>query len=419
MNNNRKNRNILTHETQKNIVRGERLNNRDFIWKIITIIVLLEIILIAPVISSFTNTAIIKSTGQISASSIVAKSGSPADVQAAVNAIAAAGGGTVYVPAGDFAFDFPTPSAGSYGVIVYGGVNIIGADVNNTILRMTRNPTNVNPIMFYLDGSNGKPIRISGIFFKGYVVDTEDWGLEGIEVDAVKDFRIDHCRFEDFSSRGVGVGAGSRGVIDHCDFDNPYKESIGGDWGYGVIVWGDSVWRSIDYYLGQYDGKINIAYIEDCTFRRCRYAIAGNSGGWYVARHNIIYVSPNYNSWAKSGMDMHEGSETMCGGRGLEAYSNIFYGTDVYQQAFKLRCGGGVIFNNTIKDIYTAVWLLKADWAQSEQNYVKNLYIWNNTLNNVDLFISKDDFYQENTHYFLYAKSGYAPYPYPHPLTFS
>jgi len=434
MNNNRKNRNILTHETQKNIVRGERLNNRDFIWKIITIIVLLEIILIAPVISSFTNTAIIKSTGQISANTIVAKSGSPADVQAAVNAIAAAGGGTVYVPAGDFAFDFPTPTPLSYGVIVYGGVNIIGAGVNNTILRMTRNPTNANPIMFYLDGSNGKPIRISGIFFKGYVVDTEDWGLEGIEVDAVKDFRIDHCRFEDFSSRAVGVGAHSRGVIDHCDFDNPYKDNLSIPerlWGYGIIVWGDYTWESdINTILGRYDGLDEVTYIEDCTFRRCRHAIAANAGAHYVARHN--YFTEMIISYYGSYIDAHGGTPSAVGTRCVEIYDNIIEDSPTDSRSISdpsywgrylglgigIRGGGGVIFNNTIKYCRNGI-RLYSDFAY-EQTKPHDIWIWSNTFVNVD---NPFDAWQnpiritENVDYFLYAKAGYTPYPYPHPLT--
>ena len=344
---------------------------------------------------------------------VVANSGSPQDIQAAVNTAAAAGGGTVYVPAGNFTFDFPTPTANSYGVIVYGGVNVVGAGAGNTILCMTRNPTSINPIMFYLDGSNGKPIRISGISFKGYVADTEGWSLEGIEVAAVKDFRIDHCSFTDFSSRGVGVGASSRGVIDHCSFDNPYKESIGGEWGYGVIVWGDGVWRSMDYYLGQYsDG---VTYIEDCTFARCRYAVSGNDAGWYVFRHNTVYLCPNYGGWAKAGCDVHEGSTSMPGGRGLEVYSNSFlYVADYGQQAVKMRAGGGVVYNNVV-NVDVGVWLIKADWATSETNYVKDLYIWGNS--NTGTPVSADSFYIENVHYFLSQKSGYTPYPYPHPLT--
>jgi len=367
---------------------------------------------ISPAISALSNSYIISSTGQIARNNVTARSGSPSDIQSAINVVASAGGGNVYVPAGDFTFDY----IGDYGVMVYGGVNIIGSGTAATILRSTREPP-TGSTMFYLDGSNGKPIRISGIFFKGYVNATEDTSTEAVEVDSVKDFRIDHCRFEDFTSRAVGVGAGSRGIIDHCVFDNPYKERIGGDWGYGIIVWGDNIWRSMDYYLGQYDGKVNIAYIEDCTFSRCRYATAGNAGGWYVFRHNTVYISPNYGSWAKSGIDVHEGGTSWPGGRGFEAYANTFYGTDAYQQAFKVRCGGGVVFNNTISNIYEAVWLLKADWTTSEQNYVKDLYIWSNTLSNVDLPISKDGFYQENIHYFLYARPGYIPYPYPHPLT--
>jgi hypothetical protein len=429
MNNNRKNRNILTHENTKDIVRGERLNNRDFIWKIITIIVLLEIILIAPVISSFTNTVIIKNTGEISANTIVARSGSPQDIQAAVDAVIAAGGGTVYVPEGNFTFDFSTPTSWSYGVIVYGGVNVIGAGADKTILRMTRNPTNDHSVIFALDGSNGKPIRISGIFFKGYVYDTEDYATLAIEIDNAKDFRIDHCKFEDFSGNAIGVGEKSRGVIDHCNFDNPYKLSLeGAGWGYGIIVWGDGqTWESLDHYLGKYEDVPNtVAYIEDCTFKRCRHSIAANAGGYYVARHCTV-TNPNPEHFPQIETHGATGGPGL-GARGFEAYDNIIIGCEYYaggwhSVAFDYRGGGGVVFNNTIIDCEYGV-RLSREPGQLTQCVTKYVWIWGNTVQKQNaptagtLLHNYGDF-TEGVDYFLYAKSGYTPYPYPHPLTMS
>jgi hypothetical protein len=147
--------------------------------------------------------------------------------------------------------------------------------------------------------------------------------------------------------------------------------------------------------------------------------VAANTGGFYVFRHNYVIVSKPYNSFGKAGVDCHAGGTDYPGARGLEAYNNtIVRGGGTGDQAFKMRGGGGVIFNNTIQNVDTGVWLIKEDLPNNEQHYVKNLYIWSNTYINVEGQLDKDSFYQENTHYFLYAKPGYTPYQYPHPLTF-
>jgi hypothetical protein len=389
---------------------------------------LLTIVLIVAIYmanAQLTNTAIIKNTGQISTTTIWAKSGSAEDIQSAVDAVAAAGGGTVYVPAGTF--EYP-PSVFKTGITEWnpavkipGGVNVIGAGMNETILVQTEEGG--NPCFFEIDGQNGKPARVSGFKFKGKVV-TELHDNCGIAVARAKDFRIDHCAFEDFCGEAISSffmsGYIHRGVIDHCTIDNPYKENPYPekgywDWAYGIGINGGKTWMSLDDLLGKYEN--NVVYIEDNTFARCRYAVAANTGGFYVFRYNNVTVSKPYNSFGKAGLDCHAGGDDYPGARGLEAYNNtIVGGGGTNDQAFKMRGGGGVIFNNTIQNVSTGVWLIKEDLPNNEQHYVKNLYIWGNTYVNVGTQLDKDSFYQENIHYFLYVKAGYMPYMYPHPL---
>jgi len=442
--------------------------------KLFAITLMIVIITAAYIVNAqLTNTATIHNTGQIS-TTIWAKSGSAEDIQAAVDVIAAAGGGIVYVPAGNFSFNSERTSYGGMyaGVVIPGGVSVIGAGKDVTILTSLQ-PNSTWTNMFYCDGSNDKPIRISGITFVGYVVGNVDDGTypyvaQGVFLWNCKKFRVDHCKFINFPNHGVQCAVRAHpdrlengeyqyywnwGLIDHCDFDNPYKENSGTwTWGYGVGMGGgcgssspqkEQTWLyNLSDIFGKWDIETNpircalynastgevidpyggkyfrwLVYIEDCTFARCRYAVASNTGGFYVFRHNTVYVSPAYGTFAKAGLDVHEGDTTYVGGRGLEAYNNTIIGCGDYSdQAFKLRAGGGVIYNNTIRDVGTAYWLLKADWATDERNYVKDLYIWNNTYTNVGTIVSAASFYQENVHYFLQAKS-YTPYQYPHPLT--
>jgi len=406
MNSNRKNRNILTHENTKNIVRGERLNTRDFIWKIITVIVLLEIILIAPVISSLTNTAIIKSTGQISANTIVARSGSPQDIQAAVNTAAAAGGGTVYVPAGTFNWNGET-------VDVPAGVSVIGAGQNNTVLQQAKSAP--FQVMFSVSGNGqtSKPVRISGITFKGNVTGSDDVDGVAVYVENVIDYRIDHCDFIDFPNMAVSIAgnSGCRGVIDHCNFKCLYKDTIGGSWGYGVVVSSNNYWDwddDITHFLGKYETIPTLfptAYIEDCYFYKCRHAVSSNQLGWYVFRYNTVYQDWN------SGVDVHGSAPTSAGGRGGEVYNNYI----IAPIGIGFRGGSGVIFNNSGG---SPIWVMK-DIEGTPLRPLNNLWIWNND----GEFVNYDGYYKENVNYFLRAPNQqqdgftYTPYPYPHPLT--
>ena len=391
---------------------------------VLALIISTLIFSIYPTFSSLISQVVIKSTGQISGNEVIARSGYAEDIQAAVNTVSAAGGGTVYVPEGTF--DYPQSMFSQqdlwgiyYGVVIPGGVDVIGQGSTATILNQTTS-TSKHVAFFLIDGENGKPNRISGIKFDGCVVN-ENYLNIAIQLYCAKDFRIDHCAFEDFCEFSISSDKASgyitRGVIDHNSFDNPYKEQSGSwDWAYGIGVFGDGSWMSLSDLLGKYVD--NVLYIEDNTFARCRYAVAGNNGGFYVFRYNYVTVSKLYDSWGKAGVDCHPGGDDYPGARGLEAYNNeIVTGGNDGDQAFKMRGGGGIIFNNTIRNVDTGVWLIKEDLPNDEQHYIKNLYIWSNTYVNVGTQLAKDSFYQENTHYFLYAKPDYTPYPYPHILT--
>ena len=355
--------------------------------------------------------------------SIIADSGLPEDIQTAVNEAAAAGGGTVYIPEGTFLWNASSFSQTFWGrptgVIIPGGVNVIGAGADKTVLKVVERAPD-NALMFGVDGE-GKSVRISGIHFIGYVVD-ETENICAIKIVDGKDFRVDHCIFENFDNAGISTRKQTattihRGVIDHNIFDNPYKDSVGGVWGYGVIVIAcsgieDIIWKPIDEYLGKYED--NVVYIEDNVFRRCRHAIASNEGGYYVARYNL-FEEPRPKNYGI--IDIHGASASgMLGGRGLEAYNNTIIGAEGYDasQAFWIRGGGGVIFNNVMLNILYGVGLYKDNI--NPKYWVKELYIWSNSMDR-GILINNAGNYTENIDYFLYVKPNYTPYPYPHPLT--
>lgn len=392
------------------------MQNTKFYAIFLVLVMFFGIFSLSSAISPLMSNVVIRGYGEITSTKVTAKSGSPSDIQAAVDAVVAAGGGAVYVPAGTFHWNGETVNS-------IGGVDIIGAGSASTILHNDKAaPFNT---MFDVDGTNGKRLRISGIRFEGTVTSSND-DVTGVAVEIWRaiDFRVDHCTFIDFPQNAIGVDnpwtGTTRGVIDHNVIDNPYKDVYGGMWGYGVVVFGQAnAWDTdINHFLGKYETAptgFPVVYIEDNHFSRCRHCIASNQGAWYVARHNII---DNERPENFGSIDVHgAASATAPGGRGLEAYNNTVIGSVGYgsAQAFWVRGGGGVIFNNTMQNILYGVGLYK-EQGGPVIGQVKDLYIWGNTMDR-GTQVNNYANYTENVDYYLYEKSGYAPYPYPHPLT--
>jgi len=373
---------------------------------------------------------------------ITAASGSVADIQAAVNQVDAAGGGTVYIPAGDFVFT-PTESGA---VKIPGGVNVIGAGKGVTILRHTTRPTYTewpSGYFFYVDGknNNGKSVRISGISFIGFreIYPNDDARTRGIAINEVTDFRVDNCIFKDTGGGGVDVidwdtqSIITRGVIDRCDFINTNGNPCGPGGiasgpnvlGYGIGVYGSGKaadWTDdIDQILGKYDYGRSAVYIEDTYFSRWRHDVASNNGAHYVFRYNTIEIDSGFGT-----LDAHGGGygNEGVGTRAVEIYNNVIknptlaylWNTGNVSEGMFYRGGGGAVFNNTVQN-YTH-FLVLSDEGSDSKYWPHDLWIWNNTLSNTQTLISPGN-RVENTDYFLYQKPSYTPYTYPHPLTIS
>ena len=350
---------------------------------------------------------------------VTATTGTPSDIQTAVDVVISNGGGTVYIPSGTFNWNGET-------VNLIGGVNIHGMGVGSTIL-LQQDPA-PHPVMFKINGSNGRQTRITGIEFRGLVTSSNDnvAPAGAIRSENAVDFRIDHCKFIDFPNVAVSISSGAsplgtRGVIDHNVFTNPYKLTYGGIWGYGIIVGSTDYSTSeldITKFLGKYETaptNFPVVYIEDNSFSYCRHSVASNQRGWYVARYNTITQArpTNYGQ-----LDVHGSSSRGWGGRGLEAYNNIVDGNGIVgSSAFAIRGGGGVIYDNDLINESFGIFIVT---DQANPMYpMADLYIWGNSRNDYD---NSNSVYEENVHFFIreptLALDGftYTPYVYPHPL---
>jgi len=447
------------------LVMNEIQSIRSKCYSILLISVLLiGILILSPTISSLINTYThVRSSGTIVANEAHAKSGSVEDIQVAVDAVVTAGGGIVYIPAGTFTFE-PRDSGltdvngrpcGVRFVVTTGGLSIFGAGINKTVLEMPLDDSAPDGTMFQATGGNetarevggwnaGGRLRISGITFKGRPNLNAPNSDRLIWLVSCKDFRVDHCSFyyagdtavainDHFTQSGIYGGDPDRvsqGVVDHCDFFDLYKYPIGTN-GYGVgigramhylwTVWDDNIWN----VLGVYDKNI---FIEDCYFRGVRHAVSASNGGVYVLRNSIIEDL----LIAEAATTGHPNRGDYHGMRAHEIYNNTVRYTGTYGARFygiHMEGGGGVVFNNTIDNLIHAFRFGSCEISGTRgdthpRGHLGDMYVWGNIATNCGAVYHAFSNAptgcpqpQENVEYFLYAPTGFAPYPYPHPLT--
>lgn len=387
----------------------------------------------------------------IKALDITVDDGFAVTIQEAVDQVAAAGGGTVYVPEGDFLFN-PTEEGA---VKIPGGVNLIGAGKDKTIFR------NTEPVpydewgwgrFFLVDGSqqNGKSVQLSGFTIIGFreLYPDHDARTRGITIRQVKDFLVSDIKIKDVGGGGITVNgwrsygdAITRGVITHCDLINTNGFPMGPGaiasgpnvLGYGVAVDGfgrPEEWiDDISQVLGKYDYGQPVVYIEDCYFSRWRHCIASNQVGHYVSRYNTF----DEYSQGFGDVDAHGAGygNYGTGTRAIEVYNNTFLtptpaGSWTMAVVFH-RGGGGVYFNNTVKSGRGAFIYFSNDgtgWdprLEVEKYFSNDVWVWNNNIASGVTEIIKYDpegLIIEDENYYRNAPSfDYTPYSYPHPLT--
>jgi hypothetical protein len=357
---------------------------------------------------------------------IYAKSGYPADLQAAINN--AHTGDTVSVPAGRFSF------VGS--VLAPDGIYIRGAGRDSTFLIKGDNTSN---FMIMVDSKTGMPFKFSDITMQGRldalqgsnrttaVTTVTDGGvyIRG----AATDFQIFNSRFTKFLRAGIEFqgDAGSkwgeqRGVIYNNEFIDNWYINLG----YGVAVDGSvKSWnRTITL------GTPNAVFVEDNFFDLNRHCVTANNGANYVVRYNT--VKDNYQD--AYAFDAHGLSPAWPRGtRSVEIYRNTVNNSIVRFAGAGIRGGSGVIWGNTWNGVSQGVVLylenppssqpLKTYPALDQIGDPDDLYIWGNTTSAAQIYLNPTSnsygiayWLKLGRDYFATAKPGYKPYSYPHPL---
>jgi len=354
-----------------------------------------------------TSSIIIGNTGLISANNTInATSGSPTDIQTAVNtaisySAAKGGNATVYIPAGDWRCDEqPFQSYGTGGAISIdletlpsgAWLNIIGSYVNtttttqngitlanvpSTILRSYTDDNGnltVGIGMFGVVGSNAgssnmnntksanRHIRISGLTILGYTTNdgtVSSHGSSGIAMEFVDGYLIDHVAIDSHTSGGISSSY-SKGVISNCIITQYYHKVIGGVWGYGVGIYGNfgyyanglgsPTWiQNVSQVIGKYDWQgITLNYTipvnGDLTVKGTTSSISFTAGPVYIeySQFNMTRHCVASSSYAYYVFRYN----TVFGGVGLHAIDQHGGGWSGAANAYATR--GTEVYNNTV-----------------------------------------------------------------------
>ena len=427
------------------------------------LIMLTGIFTLSPAISSLINNVVINSVGKISTMTVWAKSGYWRDIKDAVDRAAEVGIKNVRIPEGTYNFVNVSESWTGYRVTIPAGVNLFGAPTERnddgsvvewkTVLQIPweaapARPNEITMFRFVGNGDPDEPSRFSDIKVVGYreFNNTSDRWYAVVNMYNIIDFRVDHCFCKNTAGIAVSVRAPANGdccgVIDHCKFVNDYGYV---EWDYAQcsIIYGICIrsvgttrWEdNIDSVLGKY--LPYTVFIEDCYFSRWRHCVSSNDGTHYVFRHNIIEKDCVVGS-----LDAH-GTYDYVGTRAMEIYNNLVIDPVLNKHpenwdsmtpsnpenglqgyGVNWRGGGGVFFNNLVRNYEVGVYLL--DEGTVEKCWPNDVYIWNNTFTDCKYALLKYSDYRtitEGRDYFLRAPNmeddgfEYTPYPYPHPLT--
>lgn len=373
------------------------------------------------------------------AADVTADSCSVADVQAAADAVAADGGGTVTIPAGECTWDDT--------VNVEGNVSFVGAGADQTRLVLGAER------QFFAHRDVDQFVRYTGLSF--FAPDGRDEGTAvAIDIRTVTDFRIDHNYFEGCWHGVISMKRTHRGLIDHNTFvrTDDYSSDYGIHWGQEAVEmpefceglqdaayqqceaeW-DAWWDDTELHGGNafeedwQPGTADAVFVEDNVFDWRGSAIESNwaSIQAMVVRHNTIKNRDGNNGGFKPGVVF------------FEVYGNTFENTaEQCCSALYLR-GSGLVYDNTFVNYARGgslyVYREAFGYHYTDQVVMDELYIWDNAFENgkytddaaeswPEDSQGDNELIAENENYF-YRTPGpgdridpYTPFPYPHPGT--
>jgi hypothetical protein len=251
---------------------------------------------------------------------------------------AAKDGDTVQLPAGTAVWSTKSWNTGHSPKVKT--IIIQGAGIDQTIITVDKSKN--GNTSFNLEGTEGKPFRVTGITLDGSLHPNEaSWGALMNVSGTCKNFRIDQCKFKNCDVM-LMIGGDTYGLIDHCHFD-------------GEISHGGCL-QPI-YYSGpgapNYRKPLTLGTAEAMYFEdnevNLKGAVARGDNPFFVAI-NAARVVIRHNTIVNAEIEIYGPGQRKCGCQSAEIYDNQFATVDGGRPGGPIFINAGValVFNNTV-----------------------------------------------------------------------
>ena len=226
-------------------------------------------------------------------------------------------------------------------------ITIRGAGIDKTIIHDATS-TKPGETPFHLIGVEGKPFRLTGITFDGTgLLDAGSYeGLVHVSGNC-KDFRIDHCQFNN-AARMMNIDGDTYGVIDHCEF--LALEAKEGRLVQTIKVSGPG---KTNFRKPLKLGSAEALYFEDNEVRFSPEVVNPTGNNPWIANYNGSRLVVRHTQLTNTQVEIYRVKESgdYCS-QSAEIYDNTFIadGLKKFRPQGIIFIGGGtaMVFNNTV-----------------------------------------------------------------------
>ncbi len=247
-------------------------------------------------------------------------------------------GDTVQLPAGTAIWSKKTWNSGHSPKVK--AITIRGAGIYQTIITIDKSQSGTTS--FNLEGTEGKPFRVTGITLDGSLHPKEaSWGALMYIGGTCKNFRIDHCKFKNCDLM-LGIDGDSYGLIDHCHFDGELSH---GGCLQPVYCSGPGI-SNLRKPLTL--GTAKAMYFEDNEVNLSGVVARGDNP--FFVGINAARVAIRHNKIVNAEIEIYGPGQRKCGCQSAEIYDNQFATVDGGRPGGPIFINAGValVFNNTV-----------------------------------------------------------------------
>lgn len=283
-------------------------------------------------------------------------------IQAAVTAASAAGGGTVYLPKGTYKVSTP--------IVPASGVNIIGAGPSSTILKGYGNAQ-----VFFWDGPNQGPAQLTDVTFADFQIDGSNQANSGVYTSAMKGIQVHLGLRNTYRNLYIhhcgATGLGSDNCQDSsiiscvCDFNgrlNSGAQAGGAGIGIGTGTYAVENWTIVGC-ITRSNGTNGLFFENQSGVQSTGIVVVG-----HLSSSNVVHGIADA---GVSGLQVIGGRSTDNGAAGFANYKGTYVGAS--GPGIQGRISGLEVTNNTTHGIH-----LDGTNGAFNDYVIENCRIWQN-----------------------------------------